>query len=198
MRILLTNKRFNASHWQEFFDQVILVDAGSSASLWQDAKSIWICTAIENWRQLLQAITATQTIVTVMALSPASQEAKVAFSLGANAYIPSSAPNSLLESVNTTIAAGGYWLPKEMLLHLVGQLDALLSTTDHNEDALVSLTRRERDVCQEVAKGHSNKLIARDLGITERTVKEHLSHSFAKLNVKDRMQLMLLMNERLN
>ena len=42
------------------------------------------------------------------------------------------------------------------------------------------------------AKGDSNRLIAESLGITERTVKEHMGSVFRKLGVKDRMQLMLL------
>ena len=44
------------------------------------------------------------------------------------------------------------------------------------------------------AKGAPNKVIARELGITERTVKAHISSSLDKLHIKDRIQLALLVN----
>jgi DNA-binding NarL/FixJ family response regulator len=53
---------------------------------------------------------------------------------------------------------------------------------------------RERQVAESVARGSTNKEIARVMGITERTVKAHLTASFEKLGVRDRMQLALLVN----
>jgi DNA-binding NarL/FixJ family response regulator len=81
----------------------------------------------------------------------------------------------------------------------VGQFSNVLADKQEEttDPRLASLTTREQEVCQLVARGYSNKVIANRLGITERTVKEHLSHSFAKLNVKDRMQIMLLVNGKL-
>jgi RNA polymerase sigma factor (sigma-70 family) len=75
----------------------------------------------------------------------------------------------------------------------------VLSTTlDSDENArravgalLASLTERERGVAEAVASGLSNKEVARRLGITERTVKAHLSSAFRKLGVRDRMQLVV-------
>lgn len=60
--------------------------------------------------------------------------------------------------------------------------------------ALKQLTSREKAVALEVAKGATNKEIARTLNITERTVKAHLGSAFNKLNVRDRLQLVLVMN----
>ncbi|WP_462166949.1 response regulator transcription factor [Pseudoalteromonas sp. GB43] len=56
---------------------------------------------------------------------------------------------------------------------------------------LSSLTKREKQVVDEVIKGATNKQVAQVLNITERTVKEHMSSIFHKLKVRDRMQLML-------
>ena len=53
------------------------------------------------------------------------------------------------------------------------------------------LTEREQEVACLVADGASNKAVARQLGVTERTVKDHLSHIFSKLQVHDRVQLAL-------
>jgi DNA-binding NarL/FixJ family response regulator len=52
--------------------------------------------------------------------------------------------------------------------------------------AAESLTRREREVLQLVVEGYANKQIARRLGITEKTVKTHVSSILAKLRVSDR------------
>jgi DNA-binding NarL/FixJ family response regulator len=54
------------------------------------------------------------------------------------------------------------------------------------------LTRRERDVLELIVRGRSNKRIALELGIAEKTVKTHVGHLLAKLGVADRTQAALL------
>ena len=54
------------------------------------------------------------------------------------------------------------------------------------------LTRREAEVLELIAAGRSNKRIAFELGISEKTVKTHVGHLLAKLNVSDRTQAALL------
>ncbi|HEX4977288.1 MAG TPA: response regulator transcription factor [Nocardioides sp.] len=58
-------------------------------------------------------------------------------------------------------------------------------------DAAASLTPREREVLSLVAAGLANKQIARRLGISDRTVKAHLTSVFARLGVEDRTQAAL-------
>ncbi len=53
------------------------------------------------------------------------------------------------------------------------------------------LTRREREVLELIGRGLSNKRIARELGIAEKTVKTHVGHVLAKLGVTDRTQAAL-------
>ena len=57
---------------------------------------------------------------------------------------------------------------------------------------LDALTSREREVLAELAKGRSNREIARALGVSEKTVKAHVSSVLAKLGVQDRTQAALL------
>jgi DNA-binding NarL/FixJ family response regulator len=57
---------------------------------------------------------------------------------------------------------------------------------------LDALTGREREVLAEIAKGRSNREIARALGVAEKTVKTHVSSVLAKLGVQDRTQAALL------
>jgi DNA-binding NarL/FixJ family response regulator len=55
-----------------------------------------------------------------------------------------------------------------------------------------ALTRREREVLDQIAKGRSNREIARALQVSEKTVKAHVSAVLAKLGVQDRTQAALL------
>lgn len=59
---------------------------------------------------------------------------------------------------------------------------------------LAALTQREREVALCVARGESNKEIARKLDLAERTIKAHLTGIFEKLGVRDRLRLALLLN----
>jgi len=58
--------------------------------------------------------------------------------------------------------------------------------------SLEHLTGREREVLALIARGRSNKRIALELGISEKTVKTHVGHVLAKLGVTDRTQAALL------
>ncbi len=72
----------------------------------------------------------------------------------------------------------------------------LLRTLSGSRAALPSesaeLTRREHEVLELIAAGRSNKRIAFELGIAEKTVKTHVGHVLAKLGVSDRTQAALL------
>jgi DNA-binding NarL/FixJ family response regulator len=71
---------------------------------------------------------------------------------------------------------------------------SVLATPHH--DPLAELTPRELEVLTLIAKGMSNKGIAAQLGIAEKTVKTHTGHLFAKLEVRDRVQAALLARDR--
>jgi DNA-binding NarL/FixJ family response regulator len=67
----------------------------------------------------------------------------------------------------------------------------LLRSASWNWGGLDALTSREREVLAELAKGRSNREIARALGVSEKTVKAHVSSVLAKLGVQDRTQAAL-------
>lgn len=66
------------------------------------------------------------------------------------------------------------------------------------EELLKDLTQREIEIAKLIAEGKSNKEISRELFITEGTVKNHLTKILNKLELKNRTQLALLINNKIN
>jgi two-component system nitrate/nitrite response regulator NarL len=63
-------------------------------------------------------------------------------------------------------------------------------------DAIAALSPREREILALIARGASNKEIARTLDIAETTVKIHVQHILRKLNLSSRVQAAVLATER--
>ncbi|MBN8229576.1 response regulator transcription factor [Corallococcus macrosporus] len=95
--------------------------------------------------------------------------------------------DELIQAVRR-VARGERLLPVEMLNPHALQLNELSSTAP----ALSRLTLREREVLGYVAAGADNLKIAAHLGITERTVKAHLTSIYRKLGPENRAQLAVL------
>jgi two-component system nitrate/nitrite response regulator NarL len=71
----------------------------------------------------------------------------------------------------------------------LGAADVVAQVPDTRDAALESLSGREREILALIARGDSNKLIARALDIAETTVKVHVQHIFRKLNLSSRVQV---------
>jgi DNA-binding NarL/FixJ family response regulator len=93
------------------------------------------------------------------------------------------APDRLIDCIRT-VAAGQYWFPPELIEGLKSELGHKLANHDFE-----SLTMRERAVVLMVSRGNSNKQVARQLGLSEATVKIHLHNIFKKLGVPNRTTL---------
>ncbi|MFF7599041.1 response regulator [Streptomyces mirabilis] len=102
-----------------------------------------------------------------------------AIEAGATGYLLKDAPREELFTAVRAAAQGRTVLSPAVASRLVSAVRAPASTRD-------SLSAREREVLALVAKGTSNREIARVLFISEATVKTHLTHLYAKLGVNDR------------
>ena len=122
-------------------------------------------------------------------------QAKLVIEQGASGYLHYLAATSLLKQVHQVVRVGGLWLGADLMRQLVFGAATILQPRS-SVPCLDSLTLREKSVAEAVASGKANKEIARDLDITERTVKAHLSAVFEKLQVRDRLQLVLVMSGR--
>lgn len=73
---------------------------------------------------------------------------------------------------------------------------ALTATPPDSQPPLVFLTAREEQILGRVAAGHSNKTIARTLGLSPHTIKRHVANILAKLGVGSRIQAAAWLYER--
>ena len=106
------------------------------------------------------------------------------------------APEVLLQ-VAAVVGNGGLWVGQALLKLLVGSASRVLSERkreDQRDDWAQLLSEREVQVARLVASGASNKEVASQLLITERTVKAHLGAIFEKLSLRDRLQLSVRIN----
>lgn len=135
--------------------------------------------------------------IVVLANNPDQGEALLALSQGAVGYCHAYSPSEVLAEVRAVICHGGVWLGRELLQRLIAVSTELVGNQSKRvTEALALLTQREKEVALEASKGLSNKEIAKALDITERTVKAHLSSSFERLGIKDRLQLALMLNDK--
>jgi DNA-binding NarL/FixJ family response regulator len=135
--------------------------------------------------------------IVVLANVPDQRQAVEILKQGASGYCHAYLPARVLHEVKAVVEHGGLWLGQELLQRLITVSTSMTgSRPQHIAELTAKLTDREKEVALEAAKGLSNKQIARILNITERTVKAHLKHIFERLQVKDRLQLALLLSER--
>ncbi|MDR5907814.1 response regulator transcription factor [Franzmannia qiaohouensis] len=158
---------------------------------------VWVVSQIEGWSGLVQTLSQRGAVLVVLAYSPSSVEAFQALNAGARGYAHAFSTAPLLQQIEVVTANQGIWVWPELLAQVVGStFRALGGEARMRDDALGLLTERERAVALAVASGKSNKEVARDMDITDRTVKAHLGAVFRKLKVRDRMQLILLLSQR--
>jgi len=116
-----------------------------------------------------------------------------AYRCGARAVVSkASSPQTLIAAIENVVC-GEIWLDKHFLRSVLeGQVDGLVSAKTKEETKLDKLSKRESNILCLVGQGYRNKKIAECLSISPSTVRHHLSSIFNKLDVSDRMELMML------
>jgi len=106
-------------------------------------------------------------------------------------------PQKFIKQAVMAVQQGELWIRRSLACRLI---DELGKTTSKNKayratlGLLNKLTQREYDIAVRVGNGENNKQIAQACGITERTVKAHLTEIFQKLEISDRVNLALVLS----
>jgi DNA-binding NarL/FixJ family response regulator len=123
---------------------------------------------------------------------PINGAAMQALAAGCSAFVHAFADFKTLKQVQQTVISGQVWIGRDLmqlLLSSASKAGALITRMNHGWDT--TLTAREKEIAVLAANGASNKVIAANCSITERTVKAHLASIFEKLDLTDRLQLAL-------
>jgi two-component system nitrate/nitrite response regulator NarL len=161
-----------------------------NSSLWLDLSVI----PADSRREHGVAASSLGLPVVAMVAVPAEAEAFALLKAGIQGYCHVEAAPEQLREVALVVEHGGLWMPPPLMQRFLALSTRAIPTAAPEGHQLNDLTARELMVAEQVAHGASNREIAQRLEITERTVKAHLSAIFEKLEVRDRVQLALRMN----
>lgn len=182
----------NSPRWAQAFPTARISDA---VPLVCEKDCVWLLLRDELSYMQIQSLSASGARVIAMTMVESPQEARLALEAGASGYVHYLAVPKVLVQVAQVVMAGGMWLGADLMRQLVLATTRILPPTNPLHVDLSLLTSREKAVAELVAAGKSNKEVARDLEITERTVKAHLGAAFEKLQVRDRLQLVLAISK---
>lgn len=118
--------------------------------------------------------------------------------LGVQGYIPKSSPPDVILNAVRLVVGGGVYVPPEAMKPAGSHAHTASAFPNAANDGLTTrerlatvLTERQIDVLKLLAKGKPNKLIARELEISEGTVKIHLAAIFRALHVRNRLEALV-------
>ena len=107
-----------------------------------------------------------------------------AVDMNIDGYILKDSESEILKNAIFAVCNGETYIQDE----LIPMLNSRMINRDSDKEKIKTLTKREIEVLKAIAAGLLNKEIATNLGISERTVKNHISNIFKKIGVSDRTQ----------
>lgn len=150
---------------------------------------------IETLQLLIQDVP--DAAVVILTVSENADELVAALRAGACGYLVKNIETETLVAGIRKAAAGGSVLAEDMTAKLVAQFrEPARPSPAAAPEALDRLTARERLIVRSVARGESNKEIARGLHVAESTVKAHVQNVLKKLGLSSRVQMAVYAVER--
>ena len=138
---------------------------------------------------ILESIRRARPSMRLIVLGPEGNDELVMESIiaGARAYLDLSADTAMVREAIDVVTSGSIWAPRRLLSKLI---DRLLKSPDSSlTSSNLHLTEREQQVLELILQARSNREIARQLGIEERTVKAHVGRLMRKTGADNRIEL---------
>lgn len=198
--LFLSDNGKELPHWRQAFADLRVLRFGDPGPVLPTPGLVWLRLSVDvPLREQLLRVRAqigTHPYV-VMSDMPNDDEALAVFSLGARGYCNSHAAAVVLQQIAGVVLQGGLWIGASLMQKMIeASAQAAIASLEPQKNFAALLTQREMEVAQSVVSGASNKEIALKLGIAERTVKSHVGAIFEKLEVRDRLQLALLIRDQ--
>lgn len=114
---------------------------------------------------------------------------------GASAFLLKDAPPEVLLSAIRDVHAGDAVVAPSATRRMLQRFLATPARPEGPDERLAVLTAREREVLQLIAQGRSNQELSAELYLAEATVKTHVGRILTKLNLRDRVQVVVLAYE---
>jgi two-component system nitrate/nitrite response regulator NarL len=134
--------------------------------------------------------------ITILTTSEEERDLVECLRAGAQGYLLKDMDPEELVAALRKIVAGESVVAPQLASALAKALQQKSSTPSMPDTPLSELTPREREIIAHLAEGQSNKAIARDLGISDGTVKLHVKAILRKLNVRSRVEAAVIAVEQ--
>lgn len=141
--------------------------------------------------------------VVVLSALESAETMREALDSGASGYVSKTTPHSVMLQALRLVLAGGVYVPAALLAAKANEHESQWSQAESGAprsdrrapeapveqiDGLEQLTPRQREVLARICQGQSNKMIARELGFSEFTVKAHVVAILRTLGVSNRIE----------
>jgi two-component system nitrate/nitrite response regulator NarL len=130
--------------------------------------------------------------IIMLTVSESEEDVLGAFKAGARGYVLKGVGGSEIVRIVRAILAGEPYVTPKLAAGLLGEARHPSAKVSPAADLLSELTRREREILELVAVGKSNKEVARNLQLTEKTIKYNMTNILQKLQVRNRVEAALV------
>ncbi len=144
---------------------------------------------LETLQELADAPADLRIIVLTAVIEPG--ETVTALRLGARGIVLKESLTQMLYKSIRAVMAGELWVGHERMVDLMRSIETSRSASTREGPAASRLTARELEIVGAIVDGAANKDIGSQFGLSEQTVKNHLSRIFDKLGVSNRLELAL-------
>jgi DNA-binding NarL/FixJ family response regulator len=142
---------------------------------------------IEAMRSIMNGSPTVKIILLTSTIS--TQQIIEALQIGARGIVIKDAVADHITAAIRAVSGGDYWIGGKRVVNLVGALHDLMQQAAVPDRKTFGLTPREMEVVGCIVEGCSNRDIAKQFGLSEETVKRHLSNIFDKTGVSTRLEL---------
>lgn len=130
--------------------------------------------------------------IVILSVATSEDEVRAALSQGARGYVHKDVGGVELADAIRAVHDGGAYVAPALAAHLLVQAGSVRPEVSRPSPPVAGLTARESEILDFVARGLSNKEIARKMDLSDKTVRQYLTRVLQKLKVRNRVEAAML------